>query len=351
MRDHITLKVKKVEQETSDTVTIHFKQPLFKKVKYKSGQFLTLNLEINGEKVSRSYSMSSAPSLDPTVAVTVKRVDGGLASNFLNDKIKAGDSIKMLPPMGHFVFEPNKQAKRHIVLFGAGSGITPLMSILKSALNGEPESTVSLIYGNRKQDAIIFKKNLDALKEKFGNKLNIINVLSQPENGWSGYKGRIDRTITLNALNLLPKLDPEATEYYMCGPEGMMEEVEEGLKKLKVPKNKIHKESFTSSNESEEELEKLGNLEVREVTVIINEEPHKFEVKPDQSILDAGLDDGLDMPFSCQSGLCTACRCRKLEGEVKMTESDGLSESEIEEGYILACVGHPTSDGVVIRVE
>ena len=176
MGDTISLKVKEVVRETSDSVTVHFKQPLFRKVKYKPGQFLTINFEIDGKKVSRSYSMSSAPNLDNTVAVTVKRVQGGLVSNYVNDKVSAGMSISMMQPVGKFTLEVDKNLQRHIVLFGAGSGITPLMSILKSVLFFEPKSTVSLVYGNRRTDNIIFQKQLQELKQKFGDRFQKLHA-------------------------------------------------------------------------------------------------------------------------------------------------------------------------------
>ena len=349
MGNTISLKVKDVVRETSDAVTLHFKQPLFRKVKYKPGQFLTLNLNIDGKKVSRSYSMSSAPNLDNTVAVTVKKVEGGVASNYINNEVKPGDTISMMEPVGNFTLVPDKNLKRHIVLFGAGSGITPLMSILKSVLFFEPASTVSLVYGNRRIDNIIFKEKLQELKNKFGERFNLVYCLTQPDRSWNGLSGRIDEAVTVNVINMLPKFDETSTEYFLCGPDGMMENVKAGLKRVKVPKDKIHIESFTSSNESEEALAQLGDISTAEVTVLLNGEEHKVTVPPDKSILDAALDQGLDMPFSCQSGLCTACRCHVKSGEVKMTESDGLTEEELKEGYVLICVGHPASNDIVIE--
>jgi ring-1,2-phenylacetyl-CoA epoxidase subunit PaaE len=350
MADYYTLKVKDIVQETTDTKTFHLKQPLFRKVKYKSGQFVTVKLDIQGNQVMRSYSMSSTPDLDDTLAITVKRVENGLVSNYLNDHIQAGTSLQVMEPKGNFTFAPDRNTARHIVLFGAGSGITPLMSILKAALFFEQKSTVSLVYGNRHEDAVIFKKQLDDLKAKFGDRFNLVYVYSQPARQWNGYKGRIDVALAANVVNLLPKLGENVTEYYLCGPDGMMEAVREGLKKLKVPTSKVHVESFTSSNETAEALEHLGPLQEREVTVILDGESHKITVPPNKSILETGLDAGLDMPFSCQSGVCTACRGKCLSGEVRMSEGDGLSADELKEGYVLTCVGHPMTDGVVVEI-
>jgi ring-1,2-phenylacetyl-CoA epoxidase subunit PaaE len=348
MSNYYTLKIKNVVQETKDTITIHFKQPIFKKVKYKSGQFLTLIMMINGKKERRSYSMSSAPNLDDTLAITVKRVAGGLVSNYLNDHAKEGDSIEVMEPMGNFTLEPNKDLARHIVLFGAGSGITPLMSILKSTLFFEPKSIVSLLYGNRHEGSIIFRKQLDELKQKFGDRLNIVHSLTEPDSLWGGYKGRIDNVSALNFLNLVPKMP--VTEYFMCGPLGMMDEVKQALQKLKVPANQIHFESFTPAAPTAEKIASTKNLQDHIVTIVMNGVETKINVPANKTILEAALDEGLDLPFSCQSGLCTACMCKKISGEMIMTDGEGLSQSEIDKGFVLVCVGHPTSDNLVLEV-
>lgn len=348
MGDYYTLKVKDVVKETPDTVTIQFKQPLFKKVKYDAGQFLTLIIPVNGEKLRRSYSMSSAPNLDSHVGVTVKRVEGGIVSNYLNDNIKKGDSIEVMKPMGNFTLVPNKKGKRNIVLFGGGSGITPLMSILKSALYFEPNSTVSLVYANSHEDCIIFKKELDELKKKFADRFNLVHVLSTPKNMWNGHTGRMDTPMVMNIANLLPKSDV-GTEYYICGPEGMMEAVREGLKFMKVKDAAIHSESFVSSTSSEENVD-ASAFQTHSVKIQLHGDEYEVTVPPNKTILDAALDQGLDMPFSCQAGLCTACMGKCTSGEVKMTEEDTLSKDEVDEGYRLLCVGHPMSDDVVIEM-
>jgi ring-1,2-phenylacetyl-CoA epoxidase subunit PaaE len=349
MSNYYTLKVKEVIRESKDAITIQFKQPLFKKVRYKSGQFLTLIIPINGKKERRSYSICSTPDLDDYVSVMVKRVEKGLISNYLNDNIEAGDSIEVMEPMGNFILEPERKKKRHIVLFAAGSGITPLMSILKGILFFEPESTVSLLYGNRHEGAIIFRKELDQLKAKFGDRFNLAHTLTEYDKFWQSYKGRIDRAMTVNFVNLLPKFSEQDTEYFLCGPQGMMEEVREGLKILKVNPAKIHSESFfiaPANNQNSGELD----TQMHEVTIHVNGETHKISVPPQKSILDTALDNGIDMPYSCQNGLCTACRSKCLSGSVKMLRGDGLSASEIAQGYVLTCVGIPATPTVEIEV-
>lgn len=229
--------------------------------------------------------MSSTPDLDDTLDITVKRVNGGIVSNFLNDRISAGDSLQLMDPKGAFSFVPDKNKQRHIILFAAGSGITPLMSIAKSALFFESKTLVSLIYGNRHEGTVIFRKQLDELKSRFSDRFNIVPVYSQPDKLWNGYKGRIDAVIAVNVLNLLPKLSPEQTFYYLCGPDGMMEEVKIGLKKLQVKLDHIHFESFTSSNESEEALAGLGLIQEREVVIKLNGDTYNITVPPKKAYL------------------------------------------------------------------
>ncbi len=347
------LKVKDIVRETSDTITIHLKQPLFTKVKYKSGQFLTLIVPIMGKSERRAYSLSSAPNVDETLAVTIKRVDGGLVSNYLNDHLKVGDNMDIMEPMGQFCLEPHKAQNRHVVLFGSGSGVTPLMSIAKSVLLFEPKSVVSFIYGNRSTDTIIFKAKIEEMQKKYGDRFKVVHVLSRAEEDWLGYHGRIDRTLTINVLNLLPKLDKDNTEYFMCGPEGMMDQVVDALHFLKTPKERIHRESFVSSAADEVKDEatlKASGIVEQKVTILIDGDEYIVNVPPTKTILEAALDAGVDVPYSCQSGLCTACRGHKKSGEVKMDEDEGLSESEITEGYILTCVSHPLTENVVVEI-
>ncbi len=344
-----SLKIKEITRETPDTFTIHFKQPLFSKIKYKSGQFLTIIVPINGKSERRAYSLSSAPNIDENLSITIKMIENGLVSNYVDKHFKAGDKMEVVEPMGHFCLEPDKNLERHIILFGAGSGITPLISMAKSILVFEPHSIVSLIYGNRNTQSIIFKQTIEEMQKKYGTRFNVVHVLSRPEEDWIGYKGRIDKVLTINVLNLLPKFDKDKTEYYLCGPEGMMNAVREALIYLQTPQEKIHHESFFNIS-TKDDTKNTTDTVSRTVTIILDNEEFQINVKPNTTILEAGLDAGLDMPYSCQSGLCTACRGKKKSGEVKMDEDEGLSEMEIKEGYVLTCVGHPLSDDVVIEI-
>ncbi|TAE37660.1 MAG: ferredoxin--NADP reductase [Runella slithyformis] len=348
------LKVKEVVRETPDAVTIHFWQPLSEQIKYQPGQFLTLLSNIDGQKVRRSYSMSSSPHTDAAPAVTVKRVTGGLVSNWLNDNVKEGDFLEVMEPMGQFTAQADARNSRTVVLIGAGSGITPLMAIAKSILKIESESRVVLLYGNRDEESIIFKQQLQALAAQFGNRMLVKHTLSQPINGWAGHTGRLNKTQILRLLEEVEAFSPVTSDYYLCGPDGLMEEAQRALAILEVKPSRIHKESFVSTPTQGEVTandEDEDNLKTQEVTVLYEGTEYKFEVAPHQTILEAALDLDIDLPYSCQAGMCTACMAKCTSGRIKLDEEDGLTDTELKAGFILTCVAHPLSKDVVIEVE
>ncbi|MDI9861433.1 ferredoxin--NADP reductase [Flectobacillus roseus] len=349
---HLT--VKEVIEETPDTKTFSFWHPIHQAVSYKAGQFLTLIPEIDGKKVRRSYSMSSSPNKDASIAVTIKRVPGGLVSNYLCDNLKVGDALEMMEPMGHFVIEPNPTKSRVIVLFGGGSGITPLMSIAKSVLPVETDTKVYLVYGSRNEENIIFKKQLEELEKTYQGRFRVLHVLSQPSYTWTGYKTRINQASAVTFLKQDFGLDIGKAEYYLCGPEGMMEQVENAIRIFGVTDAQIHKEHFfsahdTAANEADEE--EGGSLKEQMVTIQYEGEDYQVLVKPHETILEAALREDIDLPYSCQAGMCTACMGKCLSGKVQMDEEDGLTDNEIKQGYILTCVAHPATSGVVIEIE
>jgi ring-1,2-phenylacetyl-CoA epoxidase subunit PaaE len=357
MSKYYFLKIKEVTRETPDAVTIHFWHPLNEVIKYKPGQFLTLIMPQGATKVRRSYSMSSSPYTDVSLAISVKRVQGGFASNYLNDEAKEGDVVEILEPMGNFVPTIDAEQKRTVVLIGAGSGITPLMSIAKSILMVEPDSNAYLLYGNRNENSIIFNEQLDALKVKYGDRFQLAHTLSQPLNGWTGEIGRLNKTQILKLLENLPKVDIATTDYYICGPEEMMEEAKRALDVIDIPTDRIHKESFLTATTAKAhgEVEQAGtdddSPKGHEVTVLYEGSEYKFRVEPHQTVLEAALDLDIDLPYSCQAGMCTACMGRCVSGKVQLDEEDALSKAELEAGFILTCVAHPMSDDVVLELE
>ncbi|MGF7218584.1 ring-1,2-phenylacetyl-CoA epoxidase subunit PaaE [Spirosoma lacussanchae] len=350
------LKVKEVIRETPDAVTLTFWHPINEEVRYQPGQFLTFLLTVNGQKVRRSYSMASSPHVDVSLAVSVKRVPGGLVSNYLCDRIRPGDVLETLEPMGTFVPKLDAQNRRTLILIGAGSGITPLFSMAKSALHVEPNTRVWLIYGNRNQSSIIYKSHLDAMEQAYSSsRFQVTHVLSQPDYGWSGAEGRLNQHMLTRLLEQLPAAERQNASVYLCGPDGMMAEARSALALVGVPTDRVHKESYVSApvpaGDVVEEPLTAGDEGSPEVTVLYEGSEYKFAVAPHQTILEAALELDIDLPYSCQAGMCTACLGRCTSGKVKLDEEDGLSESELKAGYVLTCVAHPVGRDVVIEIE
>ncbi len=348
------LQVKEVTHETSDSVTIYFWHPLSEQIKYKAGQFLTVIVPADegGKKVRRSYSMSTSPHSDTSIGITVKRVTDGLVSNYLNDNVKVGDFLEVFEPMGNFHVEPDAENSRHAVLFAAGSGVTPMMSIAKSILKMEQNSRVTLIYGNRSEDSIIFKQKIEDLENHYGKRFTIHHLLSRPSDLWVGHKGRISQGI---AIRLMKDADTDFAkdEFYLCGPVAMMEDVIAGLNIYNVSKDRIHKESFHAAIAETEadSTDEADSLQTQTVKIKYDGNEYDVEVKPHQTILEAALDLDIDLPYSCQAGMCTACMGKCTEGKIKMDEEDGLTEKEIKQGFVLTCVAHPLTKGVVVEID
>jgi ring-1,2-phenylacetyl-CoA epoxidase subunit PaaE len=344
------LVVKQVIPETRDAITIVFSQPPAGRITYKSGQFLTLLAKVDGREVRRAYSLCSAPGIDDDLAVAVKRVEKGLMSNWLADTLKAGDTLRVMEPMGQFTTEYDAERKRHIVMFAGGSGITPLLSIIKSLLTHEPDSIVSLIYGNRNIDSIIFKDELDRWQTRFEGRLHVIHILDDAPMNWQGLSGLLNRDMLVKLFERIPDWGIDKTTYLMCGPEGMMRNVETLLTEHRIPANKIFKESFVSPTIDKDKKEPAAANTAHVVTIRYEGQEHKVNVPAGKHILESALDQGVDLPYSCQSGLCTACRGKALSGTVKLDEEEGLSQAERSAGYVLTCVGRPMSDDVVIEI-
>ncbi len=351
---YFDLKVKAIIQETRDAISIAFEQPSNRKISYKSGQFLTLIANVGGKEVRRAYSLCSSPFVDEDLVVSVKRVDKGLMSNWLPDNLKVGAIMKVMEPMGQFTTEYKKDQKRHLIMFAGGSGITPMMSLIKSLLHQEPESIVSLIYCNRNLESVIFKDELTKWEEKYEGRFHMIHVLDEAPMNWQGYSGLLNHDMLVKLFERIPNWGIDKTTYLMCGPEGMMKNVDAILAEHKIPKEKVFKESFVSPTIDKEQKKEAApstdGAKAHEVTIRYDGQEYKVLVQPGRAILETALDQGIDLPYSCQSGLCTACRGKALSGKVKLDEEEGLSQSERAEGYVLTCVGHPLTDDVVIEI-
>jgi ring-1,2-phenylacetyl-CoA epoxidase subunit PaaE len=350
---YLPLKVREVVKETADTVTLYFEQPE-PFLEYKPGQFLTLILDFEGKEHRRSYSLCTSPFVDPYPGIAVKRVAGGLFSNFLNEKIFPGKTINMLAPMGNFTSDFHSKNRRHFFLVAGGSGITPIMGILKSVLVNEPKSKVTLLYCSRNEEQIIFNKQLETLSAANPGRLEVIHNLSQPSVTWTGLSGRLTKETIQPLVEKAQKEIDFETKFFICGPDGIMDSTVEVLSQFGVAKANIYRESFYSAAaDKAHDAAVSGDTGVltREVTIELEGEEYLITVSPDKTILESGLAQDLNMPYSCQSGLCTACRGKLISGEVKMDEEDGLTENEIAAGYILCCVARPMSSDVRLRIE
>lgn len=364
MTDTILLKVKEVIKETVDTITIVFEKASTE-ITYQSGQFLTLIATINGEEIRRAYSLCSTSGVDENLAVSVKRVDGGKMSNYLNDNLKKGDELSALAPMGNFVFSPSQDRQRHIVLIGAGSGITPLMSILKAVLKQESKSIVSLVYTNKNQENAIFYKQLEELKSASSGRLRLVHHFTRrveevQKKGFLGLKKKLQAeevhyrltreqlSLYLDLFNIEPTDD---TQYYVCGPNGMMDIAEITLKNRKVVPATIHLESFVSNKEDEYKNKNQNDNGVKSVELIVSGQNYHVDVKGSETILQAAISQGVEIPYSCQAGICTACMGKCTSGDVEMSEDMGLTDGEKAEGQVLTCVSHPVSNNVVIEYD
>lgn len=348
MSQFYKLRVKEVHRETDKCVTINFDIPIEikDKFKFKAGQYLTLKTLINGEEVRRDYSICSSPR-DQELKVAVKEVEKGSFSKFANRLLKVNDILEVAPPRGRFIFEPKFEKKRTVVAFAAGSGITPIMSIAKTILAQEPKSTFVLIYGNKTpKDTIFFQEILD-LHHNYLDRFNLQLVFSQSDEE-NALFGRIEKsTVNFIVKNKYKHIDIDS--FFICGPEQMINTVQEVLLENGVNKDSIHFELFTTSKSetSENAVASLTDDETA-VTVIVDDEETKFKMSRKKTVLEAALAEKIDAPYSCQGGICSSCVARLKEGEVVMRQNNILTESEVAEGLILTCQSNPTTPKIVV---
>ncbi|UXP31862.1 ferredoxin--NADP reductase [Reichenbachiella agarivorans] len=344
------LKVIKVVKETPDAISIYFKQPIFWKLKYSAGQYLTVLVSIDGTIERRCFSLNSAPEIERDISITVKNVQDGKVSSHLFHSVKEGDKIKVLHPQGEFKITPDPEIKRHIMLFGGGSGIAPLMSILKTILNLEPKSMVSLFYGNRDEESIIYNEELKDIKFDYQDRLNLIYILEDPGSNKECYKGRVERNQIPQLLKLVPKFPFGYTYCYVCGPTGMMIEAMEGLKLAGVPVSNIYVERYAAQSNIGDTQTGGVLVQNREIKLLYEGKESRVTVKASKSILDAALDHGVRIPFVCKDGICGSCKATCLSGKVYMREGNVLTDEEIDQNMILSCISAPISNNVVIKV-
>ncbi|MGB1294795.1 MAG: 2Fe-2S iron-sulfur cluster-binding protein [Flavobacteriales bacterium] len=347
-----TLKVADIRRETEDTVSVLMEVPagLEEKYAYKQGQYITFIKEINGEELRRAYSICEAPS-SGQLRVAIKEIPDGRFSSYANRTLQIGDELDVMTPMGNFTANVNSNQTNRYVFFAAGSGITPIISNIKTILEVENDSQVVLLYGNKNSDTIIFKEQIEDLKNKYINRFEIYFILSQDIDVPQSLRGRID----VDKCKTFEKISPlsGADKYFLCGPEDMILSVSDWIENSGTSKSDIHFELFSTGKKAanttvEKEKTKLatGNAHVE---VVIDGETVQFELEKDgTNIMDAALNAGADVPFACKGGVCCTCRAKVIEGEVKMEVNYALQPDEVENGFVLSCQAHPITDKVVL---
>ena len=344
--------VKEVRRETKDAVSVAFElskeqQSVFK---YTPGQYLTLRATINGEEVRRSYSICAAP-YEGELRVAIKEIEGGKFSTYANRSLKAGDTLESMAPMGNFAWKHEGSAA-HVVGWAAGSGITPIAAIAKSVLNSDNESTFTLFYGNKTSNSIIFKDELEDLKNTYVDRFEVHHVLSREDQGSDYTSGRLDAD-KVSAYNGKFFDATTTTGHFLCGPLGMIEGVSGVLESLGTAKAKIHFELFNTAGAIEEAKAKSSAKASAnaKVTVVLDGEETHFEMGPKDYVLDAALDAGADVPYACKGAVCCTCRAKVLKGTAEMVMNYALVDDEVKDGYVLTCQTHATSDELVVSFD
>jgi ring-1,2-phenylacetyl-CoA epoxidase subunit PaaE len=345
------VRVKEIRRETDDCVSILLDIPetLKEKFTYLPGQHISLRTTINNEDVRRSYSLCSSP-LHDEWRIAVKKVDGGLFSMFANHTLQAGDDIELMSPSGHFVL-PHADTVKNYVCIAAGSGITPVLSIIKTGLINQPKSNFTLVYGNRTRQSIIFKEEIEALKNKYIDRLQVVHVLSREHTEAPLNEGRIDAAKCEQLFKHVASLNADA--FFICGPEAMIFSLKDWLISKGIETNKIHFELFNTSNtiQTKKHQQRIASADDKasHVTILADGRSFAFDLPfYNASILDAAIQQGADLPYACKGGVCTTCKAKLLKGEVEMDVNYGLEPEEVAEGFILTCQSHPRTEKVVV---
>ena len=338
------LHIKDVKRETPNAVSVAFTVPneLQSAYEFTAGQYINLKLTLDGQEIRRAYSICSSPN-SGELRIAIKSVQNGHFSKFANDNLKIGDIIEVGQPEGKFTFEPNAEKQKNYAAFVAGSGITPVMSILKSVLENEPNSTFVLVYGNKSPEETIFHQELHDLQLKYVGRLFVHFVYSNSNSG--DLFGRIDKSAVNFILNNKHK-EKEFDKFYLCGPEEMINLVSNVLKEHNVAEKDIKFELFSTSTA---ENTRVGNQSGHtKITIMVDDAETTFEMSQKQTVLEAALKQGIDAPYSCQGGICSSCLARITNGSAEMKKNSILTDGEVAEGLILTCQAHPTSAEIYV---
>lgn len=349
-----TLKIAEIRRETEDTVSVAFEIPAELKPAYQfqPGQYLTLRTTIDGEDLRRSYSLCSAPH-ENECRVAIKQVENGKFSTYANTQLKKGDTLEVMTPMGNFTTQLDVNQAKNYVLFAAGSGVTPIFSLAKAILKEEPNSDVTLFYGNKGFASIIFREEIEALKNIHLDRFRVVHILSRESLGNAIQKGRIDLQ-KCEALHKAFLNGVAIDEVFVCGPEAMIHAVKDTFTQVGLPANQIHFELFGTQAPKKDvdlSLPKEQTIDSN-VTVILDGDLFELSLFSDgENILDAATKAGADLPYACKGGVCCTCKAKILEGTARMDVNYALEKDEVEAGYILTCQAHPTSEKLVVSFD
>jgi ring-1,2-phenylacetyl-CoA epoxidase subunit PaaE len=353
MAEHFhALRVAEIVPETSEANSIRFEVPaeLRERFAFRAGQHLTLRASINGDEVRRNYSLCTTPD-EQDWMVTVKRIGGGLFSNWVGDALKAGDTLDVMPPHGSFTTEFDAAKSRRLVGIAGGSGITPVLSLIKTTLKSEPNSRFTLLYGNRDSSSVIFLEALAGLKDKYLGRFEIYHFLDAEEQDIELFNGMLNRERLEQAI---PALVPDAAEvdgWFICGPGPMMDAAERVLLDRNIPKDRIHIERFTADRPAGAAVKEMAQLQTQAegVSVSVTLDGRRRRVPfTAGNILDSARAAGLPAPFACKAGVCATCRAKVTKGKVEMAARYGLTDEEVADGYVLTCQSVPLGDGVAV---
>jgi ring-1,2-phenylacetyl-CoA epoxidase subunit PaaE len=347
-----SLRVAEVRRETAEAVSLRFEVPaeLADEFRFVQGQHLNLRVKRDGEELRRSYSICAGVD-DNELRVAIKKVPGGRFSGWANESIKVGDVFEVMTPEGRFHTPLDPAQRKHYVAFVAGSGITPILSLIRTTLKVEPLSRFTLVYGNRRQASVMFAEALEDLKNRYMSRFVLYNLFSREEQDVALFNGRLDRARVARFLDTL--IPPESIDAaFVCGPGAMIDEVESGLLAAGVPAAHIHLERFGVPDAAPAHHAEPGDAAQAQVTIIMDglRREMAFQAE-DPSILEVALKAGMDLPYSCKGGVCCTCRAKVLEGKVRMDKNYTLEPDDLEAGYVLTCQAHPLTERVVISFD
>jgi len=346
------LKISEIKKETKDCVSITFEIPenLKNEFSFISGQYLTLQRRIDGEDVRRAYSLCSAP-FEGIHKVAIKQIKDGVFSTFANNLLSKEDTLQVMSPMGSFIIDTQSDISKNYVFYAAGSGITPIISMIKSILFSKQESKITLFYGNKESSTIIFKDDLEKLQSTYSDRIKIVYIFSKEKREDALNEGRINKEKNKKLISTYLN-NQTIDSVYLCGPESMIFDIKESMIENGVNKENIHFELFTTSSAKDTKNENTDNTFQSTITIELDGESVDFEMNSSESnILDMAHDEGIDVPFACKGGVCCTCKAKITIGEVSMDVNYALEEDEVEEGYILTCQSHPKTKEVSISFD